>query len=151
MVVEVSIPVKGYVKKYLIKRYGDRHTVSRTSFLGKLILVSLSKHFTRQDICTGKELKYSYKLGLTEKYFKLKGRGLTRNKRFFLAECFEDVLREDLRQHLDQVSLNGGKVLPELKAWLKHYDITEEDIKFESLYKDYQRYCWRREKEEKLH
>jgi hypothetical protein len=47
--ISISIPVKKHVKKYLIKKYGATHTVSKKTFLGLLVLELISDQVEPSD------------------------------------------------------------------------------------------------------
>lgn len=137
--IEVKIPVKKYVLKYLIKRYGTLHTVSKTSLIGSLVLVALENKVEKPD----KHIpaKHQYSVSLPEFYFNTKGHTIPRNKLQYLGNCLEVLFKEDMRAYLELQVRKGLKAQPELKLFLQAYDITEDDIKLESLYKNWQRYC----------
>ena len=53
----ISIPVKNHVKKYLAKRYGTTHQVSKKTFIGLFLLQLLEKKIDKPEKETEKALK----------------------------------------------------------------------------------------------
>lgn len=147
--IQISIPVKKHVKKYLIKKYGEVHTISKKTFLGLLLLELISNEADTSDIDFKGYEKYN--MDLPELYFNTKGFSINRKKLKFLGVCLERLFFEDFYNFVD-VELAKGKAnaWQSVKLFLCLYNISENDMKLESMYRNYQRHCDEKIKEKKL-
>jgi len=146
--IEVSIPVRSHVKKYLEKRYGAVHTVSKKSFIGILVLELLHKKVAKIDKSINTKSFYSFMI--PEYYFNTKGFQLNPVKAKFLGNCLEKLFFEDFYSFVDTELLKGGlKAIQAVRLFLNLYEITEEEAKLESMYRNYQRHCNDKIKEKK--
>ncbi|PIF33006.1 hypothetical protein CLU81_3576 [Flavobacterium sp. 9] len=147
--IQISIPVKKPVKKYLTKKYGEIHTISKKTFLGLLLLELISNKADTSDI----DFKGfdKYKMDIPELYFNTKGFSVSRNKLKFLGVCLERLFFEDFHNFVD-VELAKGKTnaWQSVKLFLLLYDINENEMKLESMYRNYQRHCEEKIKVKKL-
>jgi hypothetical protein len=147
--IQISIPVKKHVKKYLIKKYGEIHTISKKTFLGLLLLELISDEADTSDIDFNGFDKY--KMDIPELYFNTKGFKINRNKLKFLGVCLEKLFFEDFHSFVD-VELAKGKsnAWQSVKLFLFLYNINENEMKLESMYRNYQRHCEEKIKLKKL-
>lgn len=147
--IQISIPVKKHVKKYLIKKYGEIHTISKKTFLGLLLLELISNEADTSDIDFKDHDKY--KMDIPELYFNTKGFSINRKKLKFLGVCLERLFFEDFYSFVD-VELAKGKAnaWQSVKLFLFLYKIDENDMKLESMYRNYQRHCGEKITEKKL-
>lgn len=136
--IDVKIPVKPYVRKYLEKRYGTTHRASSTSFIGMLLLHFLEKTVQPTGKATGEE---SYSVEVPEYYVNTTGHTVPDALLHRIGDCLEKMFREELFAYLDVRVLSGYKAQPELNLFLKRYAITEDDLRRDSIYKAYQRHC----------
>ncbi|HSD07918.1 hypothetical protein [Flavobacterium sp.] len=138
--IQIRIPVKKHVKKYLIKKYGNIHTISKKTFIGILLLELIDKDADTSDI----DFKGfdTYKMDIPEMYFNTKGFNVSRKKLKFLGVCLERLFFEDFHSFVD-VELAKGKsnAWQSVKLFLLLYDINENELKLESMYRNYQRHC----------
>lgn len=139
MTVSVSFPVEPHVRKYLIKRYGSAHIATRKTLLGSLVLTSLEKTYVKQDKRI--EPLYKYSVLIPEYYVNVIGHTLPRNTQQHLGECCTKLFNMAMFEFVDNEVWAGAKAMPTLKRFLNRYEITEDDMKFESLYRAYQRHC----------
>ncbi|WP_417365532.1 hypothetical protein [Flavobacterium beibuense] len=137
--IRVSIPVEPHVLKYLNQRYGAAHTVSLRSFIGKEVIEALQKNYEKPDMKLDRVNLYT--LFIPEFYFKKRGHSVARNTRQHLGISMGILFDENMCSYLDIQVSKGKKALPELKAFLRFHNITEDDVKVETLYKVYQRHC----------
>lgn len=147
--ISISIPVKKHVKKYLIKKYGNVHTVTKKTFLGLLLLELINDKVDasdRQFVDLDK-----YELTIPEFYFNKKGFNIDKNKTRFLGICLEKLFYEDFYNFLD-LELTKGKAnaFQSVKLFMAIYAISENDMKLESLYRNYQRHCGESIKSKKI-
>ena len=145
----VSFPVEAHVRKFLIRNFGSAHVATKTTLLGMLTLHALDKTFEKQD----KEMPrhYTYTVLVPEYYLNKCGHTLPLNTQHHLSEVCTRIFNMSLNEHLDLMAHEGKKVYPALRSFLSRYDITEDDMKVESLYKAYQRHCDRKENNYPIH
>lgn len=147
--ISISIPVKKHVKKYLIKKYGTVHTVTKKTFLGLLLLElindkveAMDRQFVDLD---------QYELTIPEFYFNKKGFNIDKNKVRFLGICLEKLFFEDFYNFID-LELTKGKAnaFQSVKLFMHIHGISENEMKLESLYRNYQRHCGENIKSKKI-
>jgi len=137
--VTVSIPVKPHVKKYLCVRYGTQHTMSKKSLIGTLLFHILDKQTPKaeKDLADYKE---KYSILIPEYYFKSRGHSIGWKKKQYLAICFEKIFFEDMMLFINLAKATGTiKPIEAMRRFLKQYDINENDVNFDSVYRQYQR------------
>ena len=138
--ITVKIPVKNHVKKYLSVRYGIEHTLTKTSLLGMLLFYSLEKRIERQKASIS-EYDGNYHILVSQYYMNQKGFSVDMKTRKFIAVCFEKLFMEDMNGFVDKcIGQMNQSAMSSLKIFLKTYEISEDDVKIESLYRQYQRY-----------
>lgn len=147
--VQIYIPVKKHVKKYLIKKYGEVHTITKKTFLGLLLLELISKDADTTDIdFKGYE---KYEMDIPELYFNTKGFSVNRNKLNFLGVCLERLFFEDFYSFVDvELSKGNSNAWQSVKLFLFLNNINENEMKLESMYRNYQRHCNEKIKVKKL-
>ena len=127
-----------HVRKYLIRRYGNVHIATTKTLLGSMVLESLTKNYDKPD--SSVDNTYRYSVAVPQDYYNRYGHSINRNLQQHLGLKCKHLFQEAMLEHLTLEVLNGKKVMTSLKAWLKLYNITEDDVKLESLYKVWQRY-----------
>lgn len=146
--ITISIPVKPYVKKYLVKRYGLAHQITKRSFIGLLIIQFLDKDTSVPD--DSFELKEKYDVVISERYFNINGFSLSPSRLRFLGKCLEQLFFEDFYDDIDKdLAKNQFNAYQSVKFFLDYYNINESEIKLESMYRNYQRYSKENIKEKK--
>jgi len=137
--IRIEIPVEPHVQKYLIEQYGQWHVASKTRMIGLEIINALNKVYEKPDKMIDGHC--SYIVYIPEYYSNTKGTTVSKNSLQHLGIVLGMMFTDDMCKHLDQQAKKGHKALPELKLWLQDHNITEDDIKVETLYKYYYRYC----------
>jgi hypothetical protein len=135
----ISIPVKNHVKKYLVKRYGTIHQVSKKTFIGLFLLQLLEKKIAKPE----KEIKkgFFYELEVPEYYFNTKGFNVDANKLAVLGICLEKLFIEDFYSFVDNELAKGDMTAKKaIKLFFSIYDLTENDLNQDSMYRNYQRF-----------
>lgn len=135
----ISIPVKLHVKKYLIKRYGKVHQLSKKTFIGLFLLQLLEKKIDKPE----KELDKNnfYQINVPEYYFNTKGYSIDHQKLKFLGICLEKLFVEDLYSFIDNELMKGEmNAKKSMKLFFSIYDLSENELKLDSMYRNYQRY-----------
>ena len=146
--IEVNVPVTAYVKRYLIKRYGLVHKISKRSLVGFMMLDLLDKTFEKRTKDHSKTENYTFLIG--EYYFKKYGFSLSTDHINFLSGCFDRLFNEDFLNFVDTELLKGRlNAYQSVSLFLEIYKISESELKHDSMYKKYQRYCEDKIKEKK--
>lgn len=135
--VTIKIPCKIYVKKYLIARYGIKHTITRNSFLGLFVTEFLTKDFDPKQ--KYKAYDAEYEIEITEWMFKNIGHSVSVKALEAIGNSFYLIFREDLFEYVQLQLKKGTNASNAIKEFLKNYDIKEDELKFESIYRDYKR------------
>lgn len=135
----ISIPVKTHVKKYLQKRYGTVHTITKKSFIGLFLLNILEKKIEKPTLDHVTNDKYE--LTIPESYFSTKGFTIPQSKLKFISICLERLFLEDFYNAIDiDMQKANPNAMQSIKFFLKYYNISENELKLESMYRNYQRY-----------
>lgn len=139
--ISINIPVKPHIKKYISVRYGLEHTLTKKSLIGILLFNILDKKTEKPDqVFTDHTEKYI--INISPQYFYEKGFSITLRKRRFLAICLEKLFVEDFYSHVDiAISKMNLTAAEAIRIFVKQYDISEDEVKHDSLYKQYQRHC----------
>lgn len=136
----ISIPVKAHVKKYLCFRYGTEHTFTKNSLLGVLLIHVLDKKCPKSDF-DFKDYKEKYEILISEQYYYRHGSEIPLKKRRYLAICLDKMFNEDFHLFIElgmsEFNLSAAEAI---RRFLKKYEITENEVKYESLYRSYQRF-----------
>jgi len=138
--VEIKIPVKPYIKKYLVRRYGVSHKITKRSLVGFMLLELLNKDIHKHKKDNLNTATYSFLIG--EHYFKVYGFTVQKEKINFLGNCLDRLFIEDFYNFVD-LELEKGHLnaYQSVSLFLKVYKIPEKDLKHDSMYRKYQRYC----------
>lgn len=141
--ISISIPVEPHVKRFLAKRYGPVHTATKVTFIGMEVLQALTSEYERPYLPPEKKIIYSdeYKVLIPERYFNANGHTVSMNNLLHLGNSMGRLFTETMFDNLDMQINEGTHGLEALRRFLKFYNIAEDDVKFESLYKAYQRHC----------
>lgn len=135
--ITLKIPCKTHVKKYLIARYGLQHTITRQSLLGVMVHEKLSKNYNPNE-----RIRFTddvYEVVLTEWCFKNVGHSIDMQTLNALGSALYYLFREDMHLFVRSKIVKGEKATSAIKEFLNNYGITEDDLKFETVYRDYKR------------
>lgn len=144
----INMPLKSYLVKFLTKKYGTQHKVSLHSTLGIYLSDLLDKQYRKETkIIKGKSF-YPFMVPKTmveKNGFTICGSKMKRFETFmqklFLSSlddyitttCSSNlVIQRDEKQYKQDV-LNA------MKQFLACYQVTEDEIKLDSLYRNYKR------------
>lgn len=134
----VNIPVKNYIYKYLKKTYGNAFTYTETSTLAPVVRSVLSKSTTR-DL---KPFKYTttYPIELTPRYISLFGVHYQERNLYQFNDYVDKLFRENLYTMMRlNKEFHGIKYRDTLRQVLKVLDISEEELKLDTLLRDFTR------------
>ncbi len=134
-----SIPVADHVYKFLVKRTGsDTYVATRNDIIGNIVLSSLG---TNPDIPISKS-KYNrlFHLVIKEHKYLKTGIKLGIKSGQVFNRLMDQLFRDELYHHIIMKNIaNKTKCIGEIRQFLKLYDITEDDIKLETIYRDFKR------------
>ncbi len=138
--IQQNIPVADHVYKYLVARCGkDCIVATRNTFIGSTVLSLLSRNNDIRHDSKKRHNKLFHVIINEDKYLR---NGVHLDYRS--AQAFNDLVdkmfREELYCHvmINKYSTNE-KFIDSIRNFLEVYDITEEDIKFETIYRDFKR------------
>lgn len=133
------IPVSNHVYKYLLAKCGsDTIEVSRTNLVGSIVLSLLNRN---GDIKPGKSNHTKvFNVVIKENFYNRNGINIgPRNAKLF-NDMFDKMFREELYCH---IIMNKSELkemfIESIRNFLEVYGIDEDDIKLETLYKDFKR------------
>lgn len=135
----ISFPVKPHIKKFLQFHFSDKFVYSNASILAPIIRSAVSSnHKTRG----WPEFKTDcfYDVELSAYYISVFGVVYNNNQMFSFNNEVECLFREQIYSFmLMNKNIYDIKYRETLRDVLKTYNITEDDIKFESLLRDFTR------------
>lgn len=134
-----EIPTKPHVLKFLQTRYGRQHTITKKSAIGLILLQLLDGKIEKVNF-DASDFPDRYTINVPEFYFNTKGFNISLRKRRVMAQYMEKMFMEDFKHYMDIEVGRGHNAMAGMRVYLKFYDISENDIKFETLYRTYQRY-----------
>lgn len=136
--INIKIPVPHHVRKYLISKYGTEHTLTKTSFLGQLLFMCLDEQFRKpKDV----EDTASFSVGIPSKYFNEGRYSAGPDTLKMIGTCFEKLFKEEFHAYVEKEVKNKREAMESVRFFMQAHNITEDDIKLETLYKSYQRYA----------
>ena len=135
--ITLKIPCKSYVRKYLIARYGLNHTITKQSLLGMMVHEKLSKNYNPANYIRRSD--DVYEVVLTDWCFRNVGHSIDIPTLNALGSAMYYLFREDLYLYVRQQLAKGEKATTAIKEFLEMFDITEDELKFETVYRDYKR------------
>ena len=134
-----EIPVSDHVYKYLLKLCGsDRIEANRSTYVGSLVLSLQGRNYDVRP--SKKKFTKLFKARISETYYDKNGMYITSENALLFNDQLDKKFRDELfRNMLMNRHLDEKLFLKSMRAYLDFYDITEEDIKVESLYRDFKR------------
>lgn len=134
------IPVPDHVYKFLLKRCGTNHiTATRHTFIGSLTLTLLTKNNDVKVSSTPNSSKI-FKVDIHEQHFKKLGHSFTSRSAKLFNDQIDAMFRDELYYYAILNKVNNKKLYAQsIRAFLEMYDITENDIKIETLIKGFNR------------
>ena len=144
----INLPMKSYLKKFLTKKYGTHHKVSRNSLLGIHLIELLDKQFKRENVKIKEKESFPFhfektvveKMGFNISAAKMQKFEVFLHKLF--RSSLDDYITTTINSDLVIKNYKGEykqDVLNAMKQFLACYDINEDDLKLNSLYRDYNR------------
>lgn len=146
--ITINMPMKSYLRKFLLKKYGSSYKVSSNSLLGIYLIEILDKQY-RKDHKQIRQKNY-YPLIIPKSIVERVGFDMptAKMKRFevMLSKLFKDELESYIKVTTTlelYVNINDNKyrqdIMKAMKQFLEYYKISEDELKLDSLYRDFSR------------
>ncbi len=134
-----NIPVADHVYKYLKVRCGADHIkASRDTTFGSLALSLLG----RNNDMRPKKVKYSkcFKVTVPESAYQKLGMYISPENAQLFNDQVDRLFREDLFFHvIINKGISSKMYLNSIRSFLEVYDISEDDLKIDTVYRDFKR------------
>lgn len=146
--ITINMPMKPYLRKFLLKKYGSSYKVKHHSLLGTFLIEILDRQYRKGDHKIRQKAYYPFHIPKT--IVERVGFDMPPQK----MKRFEDMLfwlfKDELESWVDvsiaanlYIDINDKKyklsVMKAISQFLEFYDIREDDLKLESAYRDYKR------------
>ncbi|PSR56732.1 hypothetical protein AHMF7605_26170 [Adhaeribacter arboris] len=148
MQITLKVPVKPYVQKYLIARYGTIYQISKRDAIGIVLYQMLRRPATERRASKRME-QYSaiYPIIVSSKDFWKRGcRNLDDYTSIQLNNLVEDLFQQEFCAYIENLEAHAIEQRYAIEAFMAKYNLDECDIKFETIKKAYQRYRIQQEK-----
>lgn len=132
--ITVHFPVKPHVYKFLQKKVGEKLVVTKNNFYGNLVLDVLSKRY-----CVLEAVKddLTFPVDISLRYMEDYGIYIDKNIIRKFNSQIDKQFKEEIRTFVSINSkANGMQKNESIRQFMYHYNITEEDMKLETLIKD---------------
>lgn len=140
--ITLRLAVPSYVKKILQFRYGDEYKASESTLLGMVVLNTLNTKTERNYVYKRENSDISYffiKIGIDKA--KRKGFEFDQKKSVQISKALEREIREKLYTEAITNEINFGvDFKTTLQNFLDLYDIEEDELSYDTLRKDFNRY-----------
>lgn len=134
-----NIPVADHVYKYLKVICGSDHIVAnRSTYIGSLILSIQGRNY---DVRMKKK-RYTkvFKADISECYYEKTGLHITKENAQLFNDQVDKKFRDELyRNMLINDHLDEKHFVKSMRRFLAFYQIDEDDIKFDTLHRDFKR------------
>ena len=133
----VNFPVKPHVYKYLQKKCGEKLVVTKSDFFGSMVLDILSKNYSDlQAVSTD----VTFPVEISVRYMEKMGVYIDSKIIRKFNTRVDDIFREEMRTYV-MLNFSANKIPKEtsLKQFMFNYNLSEDDVKFETLVKDIKR------------
>lgn len=132
-----KVPVAHHVRKFLVWNFGDQYLFSVKDWIAPIVACMFKRGYRVRAMKKGEA---EYTLKIPEKELLLIGKTLEPQNIYLFNNAIDKIFRKQLYTHIDLcVKLKKGKAKQAMLEFLEECDITEFDINFDSLYRDYQR------------
>lgn len=130
----VFFPVQPHVYKYLQVKCGEKLVAEQKNLWGEIILDLFSKR-TRSVTALTTQMKFPVEIALH--YLERYGVNIDKQVIYRFNSRIDDIMREEMRTYV--FLSNQNHLIPKdqaLREFMSSYNLTEDDIKFETLKKD---------------
>ena len=137
---KIPMEVQPHVKKYLEKLYGDEYIISKMDSFGKMIMLMLTRDINNVWECGPLKNHVKYTVFIPWGVWHNEGVSLDSKNRLFFNEIANQYFREKMYDYVVlQKRLYNRKFTESIREYLKLYNITEDDLKFETIMRDFKR------------
>ncbi|MEN9907160.1 MAG: hypothetical protein RLZZ540_301 [Bacteroidota bacterium] len=135
--VVINFPVKPHIYKYLQKKVGEKLVVTKFCFFGGMVLDILTKKYSDLEVIND---TYTFPVEISFSYMEKMGIYIDNRVAKKFNSRVDSMFREEMRGFVTTNFLaNNIPKETSLAQFLTTYDIYEDDIKFETLVKDFKR------------
>jgi hypothetical protein len=135
---EIKIPMKPFLVKFLYSKFGQHHKASKTTWLGisatNLLTDVYSKPIKVRDTCNF-TLLIPYQMCLQKGHF-INYNAIPEFKQN-VERVFRDFMHEFIK--INSKDKSYGEITRSLKRFLEYYNIAEDELKLDSAYRHYTR------------
>lgn len=134
------LPVSDHVYKYLLKIVGsDSYEVTRDDYIGKIVLSTLTK--IPGDLrATKKTFSKIFNVKLQENHYTRNGMHISSKSAQLFNQTIDAKMREEMFIHIVLVKKYKEELyLQEIRNYLESFDITEDDLKLDTIYREFKR------------
>lgn len=134
----IHFPVKPYLHKFLTHKFGPHFIYTKASILSPVIKSVLTESVS-SELLGFKEEMY-YEVIIPSNYFNKNSISFSSEKAFQFNKDVDHLFREELYQFMVlNHEIYGIKFRTSFRDYLSKFDITENDVKYETLLKQFQR------------
>ena len=136
-IIKRKIPVDKHVKKFLVYYFKEPYVYSKTDFIAPAIAVLFKKGYRTRVM---KECEESFEIHFRRDHYSRFGSLLEWGKVLEFNKAVNQIFRAQLFSHMDinrKLSIELAK--RSMVQFLKEMEIIEDDINYETLYRDYGR------------
>lgn len=136
-VIKKKIPVSKHVKKFLLYYFYEPYIYSKDDFLGPLFAGVFKKGYRTSVMKKGED---SFEVHLRHEDSRRIGSLLSWSNSLAFNKAVDKVFRAQLFNHMDlNRKLDKEMAKPAMVQFLVEMNITEDDIDYDTLYRDYKR------------
>ncbi|PSR53895.1 hypothetical protein AHMF7605_10385 [Adhaeribacter arboris] len=135
--ITLHLPVKSYVQKYLVKRYGSLYIISKRDAIG-IVLFQMLRRPSTESRATQRLKQYTatYPIEVSPKNFWKRGcRNLDDSLTIEWHKLVEDLIYQEYCSYIENMEAHGVEQRYAIEAFMAKYNFDETDIKFETIKK----------------
>jgi hypothetical protein len=136
MHLEVKIPIKTYLKKFIARTHSvEPFVVSKGKcHFSSIIMDPIKKEFKKDTLKIDEEIytNLSVMIPLTENRF-----GIDQETVLRINQRLKSMFDQQISDMVSMTNKKKGDIFESVKKFTDYYDITEDDLKFETVIKMY--------------
>ncbi|MEZ0182636.1 hypothetical protein AB9T89_10350 [Flavobacterium oncorhynchi] len=130
----INFPVKPHVYKFLQKKVGEKLVVTKNDLYGNLVLDILSKRYCVLESVTD---AYTFPVEISLRYMEDYGIFIDQKIIRKFNSQVDRIFKEEVRSYVSlNHTLNHIPKKTAVEQFIFHYNLTEDDIKLETILKD---------------
>ncbi|CAL2105498.1 conserved hypothetical protein [Tenacibaculum sp. 190524A02b] len=132
-----NIPVSKHVKKFLNYYFPEPYTLMPGDFLGTIFIVLFKKGYRTSVV---KKAEACFQINVKKNYLQRFGRVIPWENAVAFNKAIDDIFRKQLFNYMDlNRKLDKDFAKTSMVQFLEEMNITEDDINYDSLYREYKR------------